>query len=154
LLALAASSASTESTESVPAPPSVKIQSFSVIVPDYDEAKAWYTEKLGLVVVRDQAFGNGERFVLVAFPGQTEVGIVLQKARVVPRPDEPEMNQDYSDRIGKTTNVVLRTGDVVAFAKTLEQRGVRLDTPPRKLPWGTQTTFQDLYGNSFVVVGP
>jgi catechol 2,3-dioxygenase-like lactoylglutathione lyase family enzyme len=152
---LAASVVLASGDDKTPAPtPAVKIQSFSVIVPDYDEAKTWYTEKLGLIVVRDQEFGQGERFILVAFPGQTEVGIVLQKARTARRAEEPNMPTDYSDRIGKTTNIVLKTEDVVSFAKVLEQRGVELDGPPKKLPWGTQATFKDLYGNSFVLVGP
>src|SRR5687767_9587199 len=71
--------------------PSVRVQSFSVIVPDYDEAKTWYTTRLGFTVVRDRAFGAGERFILVAAPGDPETGIVLQKARTNRRPDEPNM---------------------------------------------------------------
>ena len=134
--------------------PSLRLQSFSIIVPDYDEAKAWYTTRLGLVVVRDQAFGTNERFVMMAAPGNRDVGIVLQKARTERRPDEPNMPTDYSDRVGKTVNVVLHSGDVTAYAAGLTARGVKLDGPPRRLPWGGQVTFKDLYGNSFVVVGP
>lgn len=134
--------------------PSVRLQSFSVIVRDYDEAKAWYTAKLGFVVVRDQAFGAGERFILVAAPGQPEVGIVLQKAVTPPSREEPEMRNDYTDRIGKVVNIVLRTSDVRAYADSLAARGVSLTSPVRDMPWGAQTTFRDLYGNTFVVVGP
>ena len=150
---LTAFAASVASGQGSSAAPTVRLQSFSVIVPDYDEAKAWYTEKLGFIVVRDQAFGGGERFVLVAAPGQPETGIVLQKARTARRADEPSMPTDYSDRIGKTTNVVLLTNDVTAYAKGLEARGVTLDSPPKQMPWGGQATFKDLYGNSFVLVG-
>ena len=139
--------------QATPAAPTIRLQSFSVIVRDYDEAKAWYTNKLGFVVVRDQAFGGGERFILVSAPGQPETGIVLQKAVTNRRPDEPTMPTDYSDRIGKTTNVVLTTNDVTTYAAALESRGVTLDTPPRQMPWGAQATFKDLYGNSFVIVG-
>ncbi len=134
--------------------PDLRLQSFSIVVPDYDEAKAWYTTRLGFVVVRDQAFGRDERFVMVAAPGNRDVGIVLQKARTDRRPDEPDMPTDYSDRVGKTVNVVLHSRDVTAYAAGLTARGVTLDGPPRRLPWGGQVTFKDLYGNSFVVVGP
>jgi predicted enzyme related to lactoylglutathione lyase len=139
-----------------PAPPAptVRIQSFSVIVPDYDEAKRWYTETLGFVAVRDQTFGKDERFVLVAPAGQADIGIVLQKARTAPNPAEPTMRHDYSDRIGKTVNVVLATSDVSAYADALRARGVSFTAPPRQMPWGAQATFTDLYGNSFVIVGP
>jgi predicted enzyme related to lactoylglutathione lyase len=49
---------------------------------------------------------------------------------------------------------VLRASDVRAYADSLVARGVRLTAPVREMPWGAQTTFTDLYGNSFVVVGP
>ena len=142
-----------------PAPLPLRLQSFSIVVTDYDEAARWYADKLGFAVVRDQAFGRGgERFVLVAPPGQRDVGIVLQQARRDTaggaRADEPEMPADYSDRVGKTVNVVLWSRDVAAYADSLRRRGVALTSPVRQMPWGAQTTFRDLYGNTFVVVGP
>ena len=137
------------------AQPTLRLQSFSVVVRDYDEAKAWYTARLGFAVVRDQPFGAaGERFLMVAPPGQRDVGIVLQKAVVARRPDEPGMATDYSDRIGKVVNVVLVTNDVRALADSLRARGVELTAPPTQMAWGGQVTFRDLYGNTFVAVGP
>jgi catechol 2,3-dioxygenase-like lactoylglutathione lyase family enzyme len=132
----------------------LRIQSFSVIVTSYDEAKDWYTKKLGFVTVRDQAFGNGERFVEVAPPGQRDFGIVLQLAHSGPSVAEPEMRNDYSDRVGKQVNIVLYTNDVSAYADSLRTRGVKLTSPVRRMPWATQVTFQDLYGNSLVAIGP
>ena len=147
--------AQTPPATQAPPPVTLRLQSFSVIVPDYDEAKRWYTETLGFVTVRDQAFGaTGERFILVAPPGQPEVGIVLQRARAAPSAEEPSMPTDYSDRIGKTVNVVLRVSDLAAYAEALRARGVAFTSPPRRMPWGGQATFADLYGNSFVLVGP
>jgi hypothetical protein len=51
-------------------------------------------------------------------------------------------------------NVVLRSSSVAAYADSLTRRGVTLTSPPRQMPWGGEATFRDLYGNSFVVVGP
>jgi catechol 2,3-dioxygenase-like lactoylglutathione lyase family enzyme len=133
---------------------SVRLQSFSVIVPDYDEAKRWYTETLGFVTLRDQVFGRDQRFIQVAPAADAPVSIVLQRARTGDDPDEPEMVSDYSDRIGKATNIVLSVNDVTAYVEAIEQRGVVLTMRPRRMPWGGQATFRDLYGNSFVVVGP
>ncbi len=133
--------------------PALKLQSFSVIVRDYDEAKEWYTSRLGFVAVRDQKFGASERFLEVAPPGQANFGIVLQIAHSTPSPSEPQMSNDYSDRIGKQVNIVLYSSDVEGFAKTLRARGVKLTSEVQHMPWGTQFTFTDLYGNSFVAVG-
>ena len=55
-----------------------KLTHVSVVVADYDEALAWYTEKLGLEPRMDSSFGEGTRFVTVAAPGQ-DVEIVLHK---------------------------------------------------------------------------
>jgi catechol 2,3-dioxygenase-like lactoylglutathione lyase family enzyme len=153
LLLLALGAVRGQALAQVPAV-AVHLESFSVIVPDYDEAKRWYTEKLGFVTLRDQAFGPDQRFVQVAPSADAPVSIVLQRARTAPNPEEPEMPTDYSDRIGKTTNIVLHASDVTAYATAIEQRGVPLTMRPRRMPWGGQATFKDLYGNSFVVVGP
>jgi catechol 2,3-dioxygenase-like lactoylglutathione lyase family enzyme len=133
-------------------PPTVHIQSFSVVVPDYEPARQWYTEKLGFVVTMDQPIPGGERFLMVAPPGQTDFGIVLQKP--VARSALEGPMPDYSDRIGKVVNVVLRVSDVAGYARAIERNGVVLDSGPTRMPWGAQATFRDLFGNTFVIVGP
>jgi catechol 2,3-dioxygenase-like lactoylglutathione lyase family enzyme len=120
------------------------------VVRQYEEAKAWYTRQLGFVVVRDQAFGSGQRFLLVAPPGTPGVGFVLEKARR----DDPAMPMDYSDRVGKEVNIVLATSDLTRLAQVLQRRGVRFRQPPRQQPWGGEAVIEDLYGNTFVLVGP
>jgi predicted enzyme related to lactoylglutathione lyase len=133
----------------------MRIQSFSVIVRDYDEAKAFYTQRLGFAVVRDMSFGaSGERFLEVAPPGQKDFGIVLQRAQSMPNAKEPEMTADYSDRIGKQVNIVLQVREPRAYADSLTSHGVELTSPLRSMAWGTQFTFRDLYGNTFVALGP
>ena len=153
LLCLAAPAAAQPAAQ--PAPPTLRLQSFTVVVRDYDEARAWYAERLGFAVVRDQPFGRvGERFVMVAPPGQRDVGIVLQKAVVPGRGAEPGMADDISERVGTLVNVVLVTNDVTALADSLRARGVPLTRAPRQTPWGGEVAFRDLYGNTFVAVGP
>src|ERR1700757_4369994 len=87
--------------------PTLKLRSFTIVVRDYDEAKNWYLEKLGFVTLIDQKFGPVQRFVLIAPPGASkdDVGFVLEKARR----DDPSMPADYTDRIGKEVNIVLKT---------------------------------------------
>jgi catechol 2,3-dioxygenase-like lactoylglutathione lyase family enzyme len=153
-MALSAGGATAQTTAGTEtqAPLTVRIQSFSVVVPDYEEARAWYTEKLGFVAVQDEPIPGGGRFLLVAPEGQSDFGIVLQKA--APASDGDDPMPDYADRIGTVVNVVLRVSDVTAYAEAIERRGVLLTSRPRQMPWGAQATFRDLYGNSFVVVGP
>src|ERR1051325_11154589 len=128
----------------------MKLRSFTVIVRDYDEAKNWYVSKLGFAVVIDKAFGAGQRFILVAPPGQREPAIVLEQARR----NDPTMPADYTDRIGKEVNIVVATNDPTNLAKRLKERGVRFRQDPTPQAWDGEAIIEDLYGNSIVLVGP
>jgi uncharacterized glyoxalase superfamily protein PhnB len=131
--------------------PPVVLQSFSVIVRDYDEALRWYNEKLGFAVLRDQKFGASQRFVMVAPSKSSETGIVLQHWS---GGEGPTMTATYEDRVGKEVNIVLRTSDVTAAYESMRARGVTFHQVPQQQPWGAEALFRDLYGNSFVLVGP
>ena len=128
----------------------MKLRSFTVIVRDYDEAKSWYVSKLGFATLVDRKFGAGQRFVLVAPPGQREPAIVLEQAQR----NDPTMPADYSDRIGKEVNIVVATNDLTRLATVLKERGVRFRQEPRKQAWDGEAIIEDLYGNSIVLVGP
>jgi catechol 2,3-dioxygenase-like lactoylglutathione lyase family enzyme len=132
--------------------PTIRLKSFTIIVRDYDEAKDWYVGKLGFVTLIDQKFGPSQRFVLVAPPGsgKEDVGFVLEKARR----DDPTMPTDYTDRVGKEVNIVLRTNDLSRLCATYRDRGIHFRQAPKQQPWGGEATVEDLYGNSIVLVGP
>jgi uncharacterized glyoxalase superfamily protein PhnB len=147
-IATATASAQTPAAET---PVTVKLQSFSVIVRDYDEALAWYTDKLGFATIRDQRFGANERFIMVAPTKTAETAIVLQHAK---GSGQPNMPASYEDRLGKQVNIVLNTSDVTATYERMRARGVSFHQEPRQMPWGGEALFKDLYGNSFVLVGP
>jgi len=129
----------------------LRLRSFTVVVRDYDEALRWYTEKLGFVVVRDQTFGAGRRFIMVAPAKDAQTGIVLEYWQ---GGAGPGMTTTYADRVGKEVNIVLDTDDVTATATRLAARGITFQSPPKQMPWGGEATFTDLYGNTFVLVGP
>jgi len=132
--------------------PTLRLRSVTIIVRDYDEAKNWYAEKLGFVTLIDQKFGPSQRFILIAPPGSSkeDVGFVLEKARR----DDPSMPADYTDRIGKEVNIVLRTNDLSRLCSELLARGIQFRQPPKQRPWGGEAIVEDLYGNSIVLVGP
>ncbi|QEC49328.1 glyoxalase [Baekduia soli] len=85
-----------------------------VIIPvaDQDRALAFYTEKLGLDVIADIPFGEGDRWIEVAPPGaRTAVafGPVLD------------------GRVGVPTGVSFKTPDADALHDELAARGVDVD---------------------------
>ena len=117
-----------------------KLTHVIVVVADYDEALAWYTEKLGLEPRMDNAFGEGARFVTVAAPGQ-DVEIVLHK---------PFGGSDQQP--GGNGGFVFSSDDCRRDAAEIQQRGVRITQGPEDVPWGVQAVFEDIYGNCHVIV--
>lgn len=137
-LAFCAADAQTVSTD----PGVTGIRYVTVLVRNYDEALAWYTDVLGLKKVEDRSFGPGRRWLVVAPEGKGQPGIVLE----VPNSDGSKEN-----RIGKETNWVFEVVDCGKFYDSLRAHGVHFIDPPKRQPWGTvQAVFEDPYGNIFV----
>jgi len=117
------------------------IGSISLLVRDYDEAIAYFTEKLGFALVEDTDLGNGKRRVLIAPPGSQETRILLTKA----------VTADKAQRIGDQTGgrvfLFLHTDDFWRDYEAYRARGVRFREEPRVEPYGIVAVFDDLYGN-------
>jgi predicted enzyme related to lactoylglutathione lyase len=127
----------------------LRLKYVAVLVRDYEEGFKWYTEVLGWRKIEDRAFGPDPRWIVVAPQGQTEIGIVLDR----PSARSPKSGmKNYSDRIGKETTWVFQVADCAKLFEVLSKRGVKFVASPKTQPWGTsQATFEDLYGNIFVV---
>jgi catechol 2,3-dioxygenase-like lactoylglutathione lyase family enzyme len=52
----------------------LKLAQLALVVRDYDEAIAWYTQKLGFTLVEDTALGGEKRWVVV----RPDVGAYVQ----------------------------------------------------------------------------
>lgn len=82
-----------------------RIGTITIFVSDQDEAKTWYADKLGFKVVMDDACGEGQRWVALAYPGQEDVAITLVKA------DSTEYKKHLGGpRISRHRNRRLRAG--------------------------------------------
>ena len=113
----------------------------SLLVRDYDEALAYYTQVLGFTLVADTAMGGGKRWVVVAPPGATETRLVL--ARAV-RPEEiAAIGRQGAGRVW----LFLHTDDFWRDYRAYMARGVKFCETPREESYGTVAVFADLYGN-------
>jgi predicted enzyme related to lactoylglutathione lyase len=128
---------------------SIRLGNVTILVRDYDEALKFYTEVMGFEKRSDQKFGPGARWVTVAAPGQ-DVQIVLQKPE--PSMHGEENARRMAERIGQNPTWVLATDDCRKTFELYSSRGAKFDEPPKDMPWGTQTVFKDLYGNSYALV--
>jgi catechol 2,3-dioxygenase-like lactoylglutathione lyase family enzyme len=140
----------------------IRLRYATIVVPSYDEALRWYTDVLGLEKVEEGSFGTGPngtlvttgllRWIVVAPHGQKEFGIVLELAQPISPEDKI---RNYKDRIGKETRWVFEVKDCHRFYELVSKRGVKFTELPVDQPWGvTESHFEDLYGNMFVVQSP
>ena len=128
--------------------PHLTIASLALLVADYDEAIAWYTEKLGFTLEEDTALGGGKRWVTVRPPGGTGARLVLAKA------DGPEQAAHIGNQTGGRVGFFLETDDFAATHQAMLDRGVRFLEAPRHEPYATVAVFEDLYGNKWDLLEP
>ena len=118
-----------------------QLANVSLAVRDYDEAIQWFTEKLGLELRMDGSMGGDYRFVTVGVRGQDDVSIVLHK------PD-----QGYDGARSNIHGFVFHTDDCRKEVERLRQASVKIALEPEEQPWGIQAVFEDLYGNTHVLL--
>lgn len=123
------------------------IASIAVLVQDYDEAIAFYRNRLGFALVADTDLGGGKRWVLVAPPGGG-ARLLLAKA------DGPEQVARVGDQTGGRVGFFLETDDFERDFAALSARGVRFLEAPRHEAYGSVAVFEDLYGNKWDLIEP
>lgn len=117
------------------------IGAVALVVRDYDEAKNWYTEKLGFAVTEDTPQGEGKRWVILALPGSTETRILLAQAASV------EQDAYIGNQAGGRVFLFLNTDDFWHDYRAFKGRGVKFVEEPREESYATVVVFEDLYGN-------
>jgi catechol 2,3-dioxygenase-like lactoylglutathione lyase family enzyme len=116
------------------------ISSFALLVSDYDQAIAYYTEKLGFELREDSVRENGKRWVLVAPPG-AQTSILLAKAAT------DSQSHHVGNQTGGRVGFFLHTDDFLRDYALYSARGVNFCEQPRHEPYGSVAVFEDLYGN-------
>ncbi|HET6503992.1 MAG TPA: VOC family protein [Amycolatopsis sp.] len=119
-------------------------------VHDQEEARRFYTEKVGMEVHMDVTLPEmGDfRWLTVGPPGQDDVSIVLM---LIPGP--PVMDSQTADQVrdlmgkGFAGTIFLATDDCQASYKELSARGVEFVEKPEERPYGIDSAFRDPSGN-------
>jgi len=124
------------------------IAQISLLVNDYDEAIAFYTQKLHFSLVEDSDLGEGKRWVLIAPPGSAGCNLLLAKAA----------NEEQQSRVGNQTGgrvfLFLNTDDFERDYRNLLENKVTIIRLPVKESYGTVAVFADLYGNLWDLIEP
>jgi catechol 2,3-dioxygenase-like lactoylglutathione lyase family enzyme len=121
----------------------------ALVVRDYDEAIAWYTDRLGFSLVADEHQPEQDkRWVLVAPPGSPPGGTSLLLARA----STPEQEAFVGDQAGGRVFLFLSTDDFDRDFAAMTAKGVTFLRPPVEQPYGKVAVFLDLYGNRWDLV--
>jgi predicted enzyme related to lactoylglutathione lyase len=126
-----------------------KISYGTVYVLDQDDAKVFYTEKLGFEV-REDVRADGFRWLTVGPAGQPDFGLVLMPIGSGPTTGEDDARQLRAlVAKGAFGCGVLGTGDCHATYKELAARGVEFVQEPAERPYGVEALLRDDSGNWF-----
>lgn len=118
----------------------------SVVVRDYDEAIAFYVERLGFELRSDTRLSASRRWVVVA-PRGSDAGILLAKA------ESDRQAAAVGNQTGGRVFLFLETDDFERDHRTYQARGIRFIEEPRVEDYGTVAVFEDLYGNRWDLIG-
>lgn len=124
------------------------LSAISLLVPDYDEALAFFEGALGFIVDEDAHLGGGKRWVVVAPPGGAGAKIVLAV------PGDERQSDRVGDQTGGRVGYFLLTDDFEKDHAAMRARGVRFLEAPRRERYGTVAVFLDPWGGKWDLLQP
>jgi catechol 2,3-dioxygenase-like lactoylglutathione lyase family enzyme len=119
----------------------------TLVVRDYDEAIAWYTQTLNFVLLEDTYQPEQDkRWVVIAPPGSTGATLLLARA------SNAVQENFIGNQAGGRVFLFLRTDNFWRDYDQLVARGVTIIREPKVAEYGTVAVFADLYGNLWDLV--
>jgi catechol 2,3-dioxygenase-like lactoylglutathione lyase family enzyme len=117
------------------------ITHIALVVDDYDDAIAFYTQKLYFTLIEDTVLSETKRWVLVRPMGSTGCSLLLAKAA----------SEEQQTRVGNQTGgrvfLFLYTDDFWRDYNDMREKNVEFVRDPVTESYGTVAVFKDLYGN-------
>ena len=120
----------------------------TLLVRDYDEAIAFYTERLGFALIEDNGLDEGKRWVVVAPPDSREAALLLAQASTA------RQRALVGGQTGERVGFFLHTEDFARDHARMTAAGVRFLEAPRDEPYGMVAVFEDLYGTRWDLLQP
>lgn len=125
--------------------PNRTLVQIALLVRDYDEAIAYYTNTLGFTLIEDSPREAGKRWVVVS-PGKAGANLLLARAA-----NDRQQGQ-IGDQCGGRVFLFLHTDDFARDHRDYLARGVKFVESPRYEDYGTVAVFEDLYGNRWDLI--
>jgi catechol 2,3-dioxygenase-like lactoylglutathione lyase family enzyme len=124
------------------------IAHIALVVKDYDEAIAFYTQKLGFTLKEDTVLSDIKRWVLVTPPGDGQCSLLLAKAA------RPEQEFAVGNQTGGRVFLFLFTDDFQRDYHAMLAKGIEFVRQPITEEYGTVAVFKDLYGTLWDLIEP
>lgn len=124
-----------------------KLVHIAIVVNDYDEAIAYYTQKLHFELIEDTQLSEVKRWVLVR-PKGSECALLLAKAA------NEEQKKAIGNQSGGRVFLFLHTDNFDRdFANLLKHR-IEIVRQPQTEEYGKVAVFKDCYGNLWDLIEP
>lgn len=124
----------------------MKLAAFSLLVPDYDSAIAFFCQGLGFRLIEDLPQG-AKRWVTIA-PPEGEIRLVLARA------EGPEQQAALQRPAGGRVWLFLQTPDFAEAAARIRAAGGLFEEDPRHEPYGIVAVWRDPFGNRWDLIQP
>ncbi|MHA2502237.1 MAG: VOC family protein [Candidatus Kariarchaeaceae archaeon] len=119
-----------------------RILHIALVVRDYDEAIAFFTETLEFELIEDSYQPEQDkRWVVVRPKGSTGASILLA------RPSNDYQTAFIGNQTGGRVSFFLETDDFWRDYENYRSRGVEFEREPKEAEYGTVAVFKDIYGN-------
>jgi len=127
------------------------LERFSLIVDDYDEAIAFFVDRLGFERLEDEPAlttkeGRPKRWVMVR-PPDAQTGLLLAQA------DGDHQRAAVGEQFAGRVGLFLRVENFDAQYERMVAAGVTFATEPRDEPYGRVAVFLDIAGNRWDLLG-
>ncbi|MCP9481937.1 VOC family protein [Shimia sp. CNT1-13L.2] len=117
------------------------LHAFSLVVPDYDSALAFYVDTLGFDLREDLPLEDGKRWVVIAPDGDAQTNILLAQA------DGYDQEAAIGNQFGGRVGLFLHTDDFARDHAAMVKAGVHFEEAPRYEAYGTVAVWRDPFGN-------
>lgn len=124
------------------------IAQLALVVADYDEAIAFYTQKLHFDLIEDTPLSDTKRWVVVAPKGPGACRLLLAKAA------SDEQKSRVGNQTGGRVFLFLHTDDLERDYQNLLAHNIPIVRGPVTEPYGRVLVFADLYGNLWDLIEP
>ncbi|WP_281994487.1 VOC family protein [Ruegeria faecimaris] len=122
------------------------LHAVTLVVPDYDDAIAFFTHTLSFSLTQDIDLGAGKRWVRVSPHGSTGGSLLLARAA------DADQRTAIGNQTGGRVGFFLETDNFDRDYKDMLAKGVHFEEAPRHEPYGTVAVWQDPFGNRWDLI--